>query len=257
MKQRRKTLVASVAIPMASLVVLSTVSAHAAPSQEAGAASGTKAAVTLTVGTHNVLRGNAEYKPFADVIGWQEVNDPQDRERLKNKLGAYRHFLPDKKAARAVPISWRKDTFEFVKGYAKLTHKGEAKVTPNRYVVWAVLKHRKTGKRLIAMNTHFISGAWHKHPNRQARWLQHAEKLRTSVRNLHERHPKLPIFLVGDFNRHKALKLPANVDYIRVEGVKGVPIDQAYATGSVRNSKVKRLPKSGSDHHAYRFTATF
>ncbi|MCK1796920.1 hypothetical protein MTQ01_13025 [Streptomyces sp. XM4193] len=257
MNKPRMTLIVSVAIPMASLVALAAVPAGAAPPQEADGSPGAEAAVTMTVGTHNVLRGKAEYRPFADVIGWQEVQDPQDRERLRKKLGGYGHFMPGKNPARQVPISWRKDTFEFVKGAAELTHKGEAKVTPNRYVVWAVLKHKKTNKRLVAMNTHFISGAWNKHPNRQARWLTHAEKLRKTVGNLHQKHPDLPIFLVGDFNRRKALKLPAGVDYIRVEGVKGVPIDQSYATGSVNNSKVKRLQKFGSDHHAYRFTATF
>ncbi|OEV05381.1 hypothetical protein AN216_03405 [Streptomyces oceani] len=240
-----------------SAVTADAVTANAAPGQEAGESSDTRAAVTMDVGTHNVLRGAAAFKPIGDVIGWQEMNDPADRKRLKNKLPRYNHFIPKKKPARAVPISWRQDKFTFVRGHAVLTHKGEAKVTPNRYVTWALLEHRKTDERLIVMNTHFISGAWSKHPDRQGRWLKHAKKLRTVIKNQHGKHPKLPIFLVGDFNRHKALKLPANVEYIRVKGAKGVPIDQSYATDTVRTSKVKRLKRFGSDHHAYRFTATF
>ncbi|AXK31851.1 hypothetical protein DVA86_03510 [Streptomyces armeniacus] len=257
MRQRTKVLLGAVAIPVASAVTFSTMSAHAAPEQAAAGEPAAEAAVTMKIGGHNVKRGAAEFKRFAHVIGWQEVNDPPDRDRLRKKLDRYDHYFPKAGPARAVPISWRKDTFKRLRAGSVLTHKGEAKVTPNRYVNWVLLEHRAKKQRFIVVNTHFISGAWSKHPERQARWLKHADKLRAVVKNQHDKHPKLPIFVVGDFNRPRAMKLPGKVEYIRVKGAKGVPIDQAYATRSVRNSQVERLKRYGSDHFAFRFTATF
>lgn len=239
-------------------VAFSTVSANAA-SEPAGTAGSPAAAAAaeLKVGTHNVWRGKATFKPIGDVIGWQEMNTSADRSRLRKKLPAYDHFFPKQGPARAVPISWRKDKFKLVKAAAVLTHKGEARVTPNRYVNWALLERRANGQRFVMINTHFISGAWSGHPERQGRWLKHAGKLREVVKNRHAKHPELPIFVVGDFNRPRTVDLPGTVDYVRVKGVKGVPIDQAYATRSVRNTLVDRLERFGSDHFAYRFTATF
>lgn len=43
---------------------------------------------------------------FAGVIGWQEVNDLPDREKLDNRLGAeYDTFYPADGPAKAIPIS--------------------------------------------------------------------------------------------------------------------------------------------------------
>lgn len=258
MRPRTRVLLGAVATLVASGVTFSTMSASAAPeAAAAGDSPAATAAVKMKVGTHNVWRGKATFKPIGDVIGWQEMNTPADRKRLRNQLSGYAHFFPEKAPARAVPISWRKDTFKRVRAGSVLTHKGEGGVTPNRYVNWALLEHRAEKQRFIVLNTHFISGAWSKHPERQGRWLKHADKLREVIRDQNSKHPKLPIFVVGDFNRPRALKLPRTVEYIRVKGAKGVPIDQAYATRSVDNTLVERLQRFGSDHFAYRFTATF
>ncbi|MFC4492928.1 endonuclease/exonuclease/phosphatase family protein [Streptomyces ovatisporus] len=258
MRPRTRVLLGAVAALMASGITFSTVSANAATdAAPAGGSPAAAAAVKMKVATHNVWRGKATFKPHGDVIGWQEMNTAADRKRLRTELSGYGHFLPREGAAGAVPISWRKDTFKLIKADAVLTHKGEARVTPSRYVTWALLEHRAKKQRFVMMNTHFISGAWSKHPERQGRWLKHADKLRSVIKNLHGKHPELPVFVVGDFNRPRSLKLPGSVQYIRVKGAEGTPIDQAYATRSVKNTLVERLQRFGSDHFAYRFTATF
>jgi hypothetical protein len=262
MRPRMKMQLGAVAALVASGVTFSSVPAGAAADPAAArdpsaAKPAATAAVKMRVGTHNVWRGKAAFKPIGDVIGWQEMNSPADRDRLRRALPGYDHFVPKAAPARAVPISWRKDKFKIVKARAVLTHKGEAGVTPNRYVNWALLEHRSEKQRFIVINTHFISGAWSGHPERQGRWLKHADKLREVIGDQHGKHPELPIFVVGDFNRARALDLPSTVEYIRVKGAKGTPIDQSYATRSVRNTRAERLKRFGSDHFAYRFTATF
>jgi endonuclease/exonuclease/phosphatase (EEP) superfamily protein YafD len=136
------------------------------------------------------------------------------------------------------------------------THDGEAEVTPARYVNWVVLDVLGTDKSLIVVNTHFISGAWSGHPERQARWNTHYQVLNDIVAQLRQNHPQKPIFVVGDFNRAKVMALPAPVKYVPVAGVSGTPIDQIYASTTVTHGQVSREPMWGSDHHAYKLLAT-
>lgn len=253
MPRRMRTWLAALVLVAASVGAV-TVAAGAT-----GATAGKRAAddVVVRVGTHNVLHGKGAFRAFGHVVGWQEVDSPAARDKLRRSLPAYKHFFPKDGAAKSVPISWRADRFELVKSGSIRTHRGEAKVTPSRYVNWVLLKQPAKNKRFLVLNTHFISGAWTKHPNRQARWLRHADRLRDLVKKLGDQHPNTPIVLVGDFNRHKTVALPHQVQHIKVAGVAGVPIDQMYATKSVKNTQVQRLDKAGSDHFAYRFTATF
>ena len=135
-----------------------------------------------------------------------------------------------------------------------LTHGGEAKVTPARYVNWVVLQRRGTQKRFAFVNTHFISGAWNKHPDRRARWRRHAEVLRTVVRTLRSRG--LRVFVLGDFNRHRSIALPDQV-FVPIKGTRAVALDQVYVTRGTRHSRAHRLPRNGSDHFASRVTVNF
>lgn len=215
------------------------------------------AAPSITVGTHNSHYGDGSFERFAGVIGWQEVNDPVDREKLNRRLGTeYRTFYPPDGPAKAVPISWRKGRFVKVGSGSVRTHGGEAGVTPARYVNWVVLDIVGTGRSVIVVNTHFISGAWSRHPERQARWLKHYDVLYDTVARLRRNHPGKALFVVGDFNRHKAMPMPRPVKYVPVSGAAGVPIDHIYAPTTTTHGKVNRLPRWGSDHHAYRLYVT-
>lgn len=215
------------------------------------------AAPSITVGTHNSHYGDGSFESFAGVIGWQEVNDPADRDKLNRRLGsAYRTYYPPDGPAKAVPISWRADRFTKTGGGSVRTHGGEAGVTPARYVNWVVLDIAGTSSSIIVVNTHFISGAWSGHPERQARWLKHYEVLKNTVARLRQNHPNKALFVVGDFNRAKAMWLPSPVKYVPVAGVSGVPIDHIYAPTTTTHGKVARLQKWGSDHYAYRLYVT-
>jgi len=241
---RPSKLIAALAVAFATVVTATS-----------GAAS---AATEIALGTHNSHYGDGSFEPFAGVIGWQEVNDPDDRQKLDNRLGAdYNTFYPPDGPAKAVPISWRVDRFAKLDQGSERTHEGEAGVTPARYVNWVVLEIRGTGTPFIVVNTHFISGAWSGHPERQARWNRHYQVLHDRVAQLKQQRPGTPIFVLGDFNRAKAMAMPAPVKYVPVAGVGGVPIDHMYAPSNVTHTSVTRLPKWGSDHHAYKLYATF
>lgn len=218
----------------------------------------TAATTEITLGTHNTHYGDAGFERFAGVIGWQEVNDPADRDKMRARLGSgYAHYLPPDGPAKAVPISWRVPRFTLVRSGSIRTHDGEAGVTPARYVNWVILRINGTDKRFIAVNTHFISGAWNRHPERQARWLRHYDILHDKVAQLRRNHPGKPIFVFGDFNRAKAMPMPSPVRYVPVIGASGIPIDHMYAPTTITHSRVSRLPTWGSDHHAYRMSARF
>ncbi|GMU03509.1 hypothetical protein KH5H1_76310 [Corallococcus caeni] len=215
------------------------------------------AVTTTTVATHNTWHGQADMTPLADVIGWQEVDTAEGH----NKLGAlenYNHFRPgeDRLDARnSIAISWRKNKFEKTGDGSRLTHGGEAGVTPARFVNWVVLKNLTTGAKLAFINTHYISGAWNgEHPERQERWRTHNAVVREVVAELLGRG--LPVVLVGDFNRALSQDIPG-MNHLRTAGVDGVPIDQIYVKVGIGTGPAQRLAKDGSDHFAYTATVEY
>jgi len=213
------------------------------------------AATEISLGTHNTLHGDGSFEQFAGVIGWQEVDTAAAQDKLRNRLDAnYATFFPDEGPAKSVPISWRKDRFTLLGSGSVRTHDGEAEVTPARYVNWVHLQVGST--RFIVVNTHFISGAWSGHPERQARWNKHLTVLQDKVADLQRNHPQEPVFVLGDFNRAQAVNLPSPLQHVAVTGVSGVPIDQMYAPSTLNHSKVTRHSQWGSDHHAYSMLAT-
>ncbi|WP_338281020.1 endonuclease/exonuclease/phosphatase family protein [Corallococcus caeni] len=215
------------------------------------------AVTTTTVATHNTWHGQADMTPLADVIGWQEVDTAEGHNKLE-ALEYYSHFRPgdDRLDARnSIAISWRKNKFEKTGDGSRLTHGGEAGVTPSRFVNWVVLKNLATGAKLAFVNTHYISGAWNgEHPERQERWRTHNAVVREVVAELLGRG--LPVVLVGDFNRALSQDIPG-MNHLRTAGVDGVPIDQIYVKVGIGTGPAQRLAKDGSDHFAYTATVEY
>lgn len=214
-------------------------------------------ATTTTVATHNTLHGSANMKPLADVIGWQEVDSDEGHSKL-GALENYDHFRPGENrldARNSIPISWRRNKYEKTGDGSRMTHKGEEKVTPSRFVNWVVLKNKESGAKLAFVNTHYISGAWNgEHPERQERWRTHNGVVREVVADLLARG--LPVVLVGDFNRSLSQDIPG-MNHLRTAGVDGVPIDQIYVRLGIGTGPADRLEKYGSDHFAYSTTVQY
>ena len=231
------------AIGLAAGIGVTSALAAASPSQAAQNVN------SVWVGTHNTHYGDGDFPAFAGVIGWQEVNDPVDRDKMRNRLGSEYSHAVFSGAASAVPISWNSRFTKLTQGSVK-THDGEAGVTPARYVNWVLLQNNQTGKKFAFVNTHFISGAWSKHPDRQKRWLTHLDKLKTTVSNIQTTH-RVPVVVVGDFNRHRAESLPG-LRMLDVKDVAGVTIDQIYVPKAAVSTPAYQLQRFGSDHHAYK-----
>lgn len=238
------------------VVALSAVAGATLAPAAAAAPATTQVDPRITIGTHNTLRGAADYNNFAGIIGWQEVKGQQSQDKLRRQLpDNYRHYFakgPNSAGSHQVPISWRHHRFEKLASGYQRTHPGEAGVTPARFVTWVKLKLRGTNKKVVVVNTHLISGAWSKHPERRERWYTHMRKLRSKVRTLHANHPNARLFVVGDFNRRKALPMPSPLKYTPIKGVRGVRLDHMYAPTDVQHSLALQRPKWGSDHHAYK-----
>ncbi|NOK31952.1 hypothetical protein HMI49_01880 [Corallococcus exercitus] len=215
------------------------------------------AVTTTTVATHNTHYGEANFRPLADVIGWQEVSTAEGHNKL-DALEYYNHFRPGENrldARNSIAISWRKNKYEKTGDGSRLTHGGEAGVTPARFVNWVVLKNIETGAKLAFINTHYISGAWNgEHPERQERWRTHNAVVREVVADLLGRG--LPVVLVGDFNRALSQDIPG-MNHLRTAGVDGVPIDQIYVSVGIGTGPAERLEKYGSDHFAYTATVEY
>jgi hypothetical protein len=224
----------------------------------AAALTGAAPAHALEVGTHNLHEGDARVQGFAPVIGWQEAEVAQTP-GVMAKLRAipgYKTFFPagdGKKrfSANAVPISWQRSTFTLLAKGAKLTHGGEAHVTPSRWVTWVVLRNTNTQKSFVFVNTHFISKAYTGHPERRARWDAHLAVLRERVAALATQYAA-PVVVVGDFNRPAYSPLPG-LTPVRTPS-KRPSYDQIYATTGLNTDPAVRLPLWGSDHHAFRAT---
>lgn len=208
-----------------------------------------------SIGTHNVLHGTAAFTPFASIIGWQEVDKPGSWTRLQRQLGAaYSSYIPLNRSAAAVPVSWRRDKFQFLSAWSVKTHEGLLGVTPDRWISVVHLRARSTGRAFYVLNTHFISEAFKTGSSYQAwrlaRWYEHLAKLRRLLSALRYSHPGAAIFLVGDFNHHGYLDFSPQRVYPLLHGT-STPIDQLYAGLPGRGDCVEKLSMMGSDHNRW------
>lgn len=208
---------------------------------------------TFTLGTHNTLHGRARFTPFAHVIGWQEVTDPADRAKLRRQLGPrYRHYIPRDGGAAAVPISWDRRVFAYLTSRSVKTHGGKYRVTPSRWINVVHLRHRASGRRLVVVNTHFVSEAFNPGSRQRAwrlrAWHAHQRELYETLAQIRARRSKASLVVVGDFNRN--LYLPFRG--LRLTPLKltrtSHPVDHLYAGAPARGDCVQRLSLRGSDH---------
>jgi hypothetical protein len=211
---------------------------------------------TVRVGTLNTEHANARMTGFADVIGWQEV-DSYGKVNGVNKLNKSMAkigyaVVPQTGAASADAISYNAAKFTLADSGKVKTVKGKSDVTPARFITWARLIDKRTGKQFVFANTHFISGAFTNHPERMKKWQKHAAVLQQWVAGVQQAVPGLPVYVVGDFNAKPTLDL----QNLRQLADKGKPAmrgyDRVYVSGSVRCGPSHVLAKYGSDHNARR-----
>ena len=205
--------------------------------------------------TFNTRRGRARIQPLGEVIGWQEVNKPADRDKLKAALPGYEHFIPNAEWAAAIPISWLRDRFTLVDSGIVKAHDGKAGVTPARGCTWVLLQDGADNSLVWHINAHFISKtrllAW-----RREQWAKHLVTFRDLVTTLTARSPLGTIG--GDFNNHDAVKFPGVVNLTPKWRGDKVWYDQLLVTDPLAASASVRKGSSrlGSDHWPFMLTYT-
>jgi hypothetical protein len=161
---------------------------------------------------HDVRRAARE----SGLIGWNEIGPARYREAIRNLGPGWSHYMPrDGHLQIPNPISWKNSIWKKEDAGFLRTHRGLARVSPNRYITWARLKHRETGKEIVRINTHLVSGAWGKHKPttawRREHWNTHMRKLGDLVERFESRG--LKVVIGGDFNRDSFKVLGDQVAY--------------------------------------------
>lgn len=152
----------------------------------------------------------------AGLIGWQEIGPERYFKAIKALGPNWSHYMPhDGGLHIPTPISWNNKIWKKEGAGFIRTHHGKAKVSPNRYITYVKLKNRQTGKEIVRINTHLVSGAWGKHKAttewRRKMWNIHMQKLNRLVDHF-EKQGKT-VIVGGDFNRDSYRVLGKKVAY--------------------------------------------
>jgi hypothetical protein len=145
-------------------------------------------------------------------IGWQEIRWERYRRAIRELGPAWAHVF----GPRGLVVSWRAERFERIDDGAVRTTRGRRLISPNRYVMWVVLRHLESGTELVRLNTHAVSGGWARPRRpltgwRRKRWQEHVAELGALVDRFHAQG--LPVVVGGDMNRSRVRFLGDEVDY--------------------------------------------
>lgn len=153
----------------------------------------------------------------AGLIGWQEITTKGGNYFQEiRKLGPnWSHYMPhDGGLAIPNPISWNEKIWKKSDAGFIRTHHGLAGVSPNRYITWVKLKNKATGKEVVRINTHLVSGAFSGKSHHQWRldhWKSHMHQLDQLVKKFEKQG--LDVIVGGDFNRDSRKVLGNHVAY--------------------------------------------
>lgn len=104
---------------------------------------------------------DAAFRQNAHTISWTEIENLSDARRIDARAG-WATYWPSGRvevvARNAVPISWRTNTFRFVRATSTLASSGMAGVSPARFVTRVWLTHIPTGLVQSRVAHHSVSG---------------------------------------------------------------------------------------------------
>lgn len=202
----------------------------------------------FSVGTHNTHHGAAIFRPFADIIGWQEVDTPIATNRLHRSMRAAGWGTIG--LGKECPISFRARDWHLHDWDVEKVHNGLAKVSPARFITRARLEHKKTGRQIIGLNTHMVSGAFNKNTREKAEawrddmWARHYQRLDEICRE----HASDVVVLVGDLNRQRGFS------FYGLERADKGSVDHIWVDATAEVLDHTQAGKLGSDHPAEKAT---
>jgi hypothetical protein len=148
----------------------------------------------------HVLHDVREGASLGDVVLWQEIAPDRYTAAVAGLPSHWRTV----QTGTEDPISFDTRVWRLVSTDRALLSRGRAHVTPRRWATWALLQHVGTGRVVVFMDTHYVSGAWVDRPVthrawRRRLWLREWARQDDVVDGLTQRG--LTVLGGGDFNR--------------------------------------------------------
>lgn len=154
---------------------------------------------------HKVKKIAAVAGVHTDVCGFQEIRELEDVEDTIEGLGPRFELY---NTQTSVPIAFNTTIWNVLDVGFNTLSPASAKLTPQRYVSWAIAEHRRREELgpVAFTNGHQINKAWNGKEEdalleieRRAYWNQGWNVWDATVEEL--RKQGLPVFIVGDFNK--------------------------------------------------------
>lgn len=184
---------------------------------------------------------------YAEVLKLNEGNEIGAAIRALPGASCYR---PGDYVGEENTIIWRDAVFEKLDAGHKVLYVGGKGAGPSRGVVWVLLKHKASGKRVLEFNTHQVAKAWTTETSRQSIWNKIANGVSAEINRVMAAYPGVPAVLSGDMNRSGTWSWPGLTGETEVAtpaSYGGARYDRFYTLGGV-NARSNSDLNTGSDH---------
>ena len=186
---------------------------------------------------------------WVEFVLWSEITYPKSKKALKK-------FYPDEKWIHVhenteVPISINKKHWEYVTSGRLKTHGGLIHISPQRFIVWVIVKHKATGAQLVVTNSHWVSGAWRAKNSflswRRRMWNTHFAKHKALVKEFTS--AGYSVVGGGDWNRLTVSRFTDEQSWLGHHGLDYIyTIPNASAGMSVHGIDSGRYDGYNTDH---------
>jgi hypothetical protein len=146
----------------------------------------------------------------ASVVGWQEIVPDSYIKAVKEALPCdWRTAWGGSESKTGCPISYDSTVWEYVEQQVHDLHKGVKGISPNRFILVLILRHRASGIEFAFTNKHYIAGAWNNKRSRkdvrQRMWREANRNDRKLTKKLLKRG--CVVVGLGDYNSRNDRKL--------------------------------------------------
>lgn len=141
----------------------------------------------------------------ADLFAFQEIFPERYEDAVRDlNTPKTRTWVPNDPSGGCA-LGWPRRYWSLVDRGKVQLHESTAEVSDDRFLVWALLRHAKTGAPLLVFTFHYAAGAWNDEvdPNEAARqplWHQDVAVTRAFLKPYVDRG--IPCLGGGDANRH-------------------------------------------------------